>query len=255
MMRRSRAVDRLPVVGRVVVADAVEVDQAGVRLGAVADEAAVARLEVDREGEAAGDVRRRRSTSRSAASRRAQRGVVEDGVAAAEADLVEPHARADQHREGARRDLGVERAGVAGLDAVELGAAVGDQPGEEVEPAGRALGVGDRRDRRRAAPGPRPAARRRRSPSPAPRRRARSMRCISKSASRSATRGAAAGQEGGAHPEGLAPEAEVEARRLDLAGRERRRGGDRAVGEHARDALGRDHAGPGSRRHAGVWSG
>ena len=78
-------------------------------------------------------------SARSAASSSTRR-------AAAEADLVQPHARADQHRERARRDLGVERAGVAGLDAVELGAAVGDQPGEEVEPAGRALGVGDRRD-------------------------------------------------------------------------------------------------------------
>ena len=88
--------DRLPVVGRVVVADAVEVDQAGVRLGAVADEVAAARLEVDREGEAAGDVRRRRRPAarrrrgaRSAASSRTAR-------AAAEADLVQPHARADE---------------------------------------------------------------------------------------------------------------------------------------------------------------
>ena len=74
--------DRLPVVGRVVVADAVEVDEAGVRLGAVADEA------VPR---AARGRRRRRGrrrcapappTRRSRALRRAERGVVEGGVAA-----------------------------------------------------------------------------------------------------------------------------------------------------------------------------
>ena len=61
--------DRLPELGRVVVADAVEVDEAGVRLRPVAGEAAALRVEVDREGEAAGDVRRPVDEAASAALR------------------------------------------------------------------------------------------------------------------------------------------------------------------------------------------
>ena len=195
------------------------------------------------------------STSRSAASSAAQRGVVEDGRAAAEADLVEPHARADQDREGARRDLGVERAGVARLDAVELGAAVGDEAGEEVEPAGRALGVGDGGDAARAGPGPRPAARRRRSPSPAPRRRR--GRCGASRSRPAARRAAPApGRKEARTRNASRAEAEVEARRLDLAGRERRRGGDRTRRRcmRAMPCAGID-AGPVRGGNAGVWSG
>ena len=44
-------------------------------------------------------------------------------------------------REGARHDLQVELAAVAGADLVEAVVAVGDHPGEDVEPAGRALRV------------------------------------------------------------------------------------------------------------------
>ena len=86
------------------------------------------------------------STSRSAASRR--RSAASSRTAAPRRKRIwfSRMPGPDEHREGARRDLGVERAGVARLDAVELGAAVGDQPREQVEPAGRALGVGDRGD-------------------------------------------------------------------------------------------------------------
>ena len=98
--------------------------------------------------------------------------------AVADAQLVEPRALAHQHREGARADLGIERAAIARLDAVEGRRAVGDQPGEDVDAAGRAFR--DWRCRRRAprtrrAPA---AARYRRSPSPAPRRRVRSISCM-----------------------------------------------------------------------------
>ena len=72
--------------------------------------------------------------------------VQELAVGQARLALPEPNLRqagpgADQDREGAGRDLGVERAVVAGLGRVELAGAVGDHAGEDVDAAGRALGV------------------------------------------------------------------------------------------------------------------
>ena len=49
----------------------------------------------------------------------AQRIGAEQRMAAAETDLRQPRAFAHQHRESARADLGIERAVIAGLDAVE----------------------------------------------------------------------------------------------------------------------------------------
>ena len=67
-------------------------------------------------------------------------------MAAAEADLRQPRALAHQHRKGARADLGIKRAVIAGLDAVEAARLVGDHAGEDVEPAGRAFRIGGGRD-------------------------------------------------------------------------------------------------------------
>ena len=128
-------------------ADPVEVDQPGVRLRPPADRAVGSARSTEKASPS--EICASPLTSRSRASSARSAAVVEPRRAAAEADLVQPHPGPHQHREGARRDLGIERAGVAGLDPVELGAAVGDQPGEQVEPPGRALGVGDRRDVRR----------------------------------------------------------------------------------------------------------
>ena len=64
----------------------------------------------------------------------------------AEADLRQPRALAHQHRKRARADLGIERTVVAAPDAVEAAGLVGDHAGEDVEPAGRALGIGGGRD-------------------------------------------------------------------------------------------------------------
>ena len=72
----------------------------------------------------------------------AQRLGAEQRMAAAEADLRQPRAFAHQHREGARRNLGIKRAVIAGLDAVEAARLVGDDAGEHVEPAGRAFRIG-----------------------------------------------------------------------------------------------------------------
>ena len=68
--------------------------------------------------------------------------------AAQQAQLVEPRALAHHDAEAAGRDLDVERTLVARRHVVERAGAVGDQAGEDVEPAGRALGVGDGRQRR-----------------------------------------------------------------------------------------------------------
>ena len=75
----------------------------------------------------------------------AQRGIAERRRAAADAQLHQARAGAHQNAERARRDLGVERSLVAVADAVELGAVVGDDPGENIEPADRAFRVGESR--------------------------------------------------------------------------------------------------------------
>ena len=69
-------------------------------------------------------------------------GVGETHVAARQAQLVEREAGLHLDREGARHDLQVELAAIAGADLVEAVVAVGEHPGEDVEPAGRALRVG-----------------------------------------------------------------------------------------------------------------
>ena len=110
---------------------------------------------------------------------RAQRCGVEQRVAVAEADLRQPRALAHQHRKRARADLGIERPVIARLDAVEAARLVGDHAGEDVEPAGRALGIGGGGDVVGQAPGFRSAARCRRSRSRARRRRRARSRAAS----------------------------------------------------------------------------
>src|SRR5690606_5583593 len=56
-----------------------------------------------------------------------------------EARLRQARAGAGEDREGAGRDLGIERSLVAGRDLVELARAVGDDAHEDVETAGGAL--------------------------------------------------------------------------------------------------------------------
>jgi hypothetical protein len=73
---------------------------------------------------------------------RGQLRVRQDGLTAAKADLVEAQAGFDQHREGARADLGEERARVARRDAVELGPVIGDDARQAIDAARGALGIG-----------------------------------------------------------------------------------------------------------------
>ena len=73
-------------------------------------------------------------------------GVAGRRAAAAQPELVEPVAAADDDAKRAGRDFRVERPLVGGVHPVELAGAVGDQAGEDVEPAARALGIRDARD-------------------------------------------------------------------------------------------------------------
>src|SRR5271165_191657 len=99
---------------------------------------------IDSEGEAVADRFRPRRTvdQPHLLVQPAQRAVAEAGRTAADAQLHEPRAGAHQDAEGARRDFGEERALVALADTVEFGAVIGDDAGEDVESAGRALWVG-----------------------------------------------------------------------------------------------------------------
>ena len=75
--------------------------------------------------------------------------VVERGPPGHETKLVEGQALLDPHRERERYDLEIQPAAVAGGDLVEAVALVGDHPGEDVEPAGRALRIRPGPDGRR----------------------------------------------------------------------------------------------------------
>ena len=124
-------------------ADAVEVDDPGVRLGAVAHEVGVLGPQIDREAQPVADHRRAACHQRFRRVKRRQFCIVQHRPPVAEPDLVEPHAGAHQHRERPRADFGVERPGIPFGDPVEFGAAIGDGPREQVEPPGGAFGVGD----------------------------------------------------------------------------------------------------------------
>ena len=121
-----------------------DVDQAGVALGAIADEIVRAQARQDRRRP-----RCRRATSASASSvsrslscSARSAAASSSAVAAAKADLRQPRALAHQHRKRLRADLGVERAVIAGVDAIEAARAVGDDAGEHVDAAGRAFRIG-----------------------------------------------------------------------------------------------------------------
>ena len=108
--------DRLPELGDVVARAAVDVDQAGVALGAVADEAVVAEAgEIDADRHAVGEVGRGCVDEALALMQRCERGAADHRVAMVEPDLREARALAHQHRKGPRADLGIERPVIAGL--------------------------------------------------------------------------------------------------------------------------------------------
>ena len=162
--------DRVPIVERIEHRALVDVDDPGVALGPPAD--MVAPASPLRSTLSASPLSMSASPSTSGVSRvqALQLRVGELRRAFAHAQLIEARALAHQDREGARRNLGIERAVIARLDAVEAWRAVGDQAGEDVEPPGGTFGIGDARNAEGELRAFRAAARHRRSPSPAPRR-------------------------------------------------------------------------------------
>ena len=213
-------------------------------LGAVADQRErTARGEIDADRNAAVEIGVVGIDQPLVRMQLAERLRVEQRVAVAEADLRQPRALAHQDRKGLRADLGIERAVIAGLDAVEAARLVGDHAGEDVEPAGRALRVGGGRDvgRQRQA-----LDQRHDVDAAGLQHGAVGQRDLVQLELVDALgdRGARAGQEARAHAEGDGAEAQVEARRLDLAGHERLFGEDAAAFSERRnhavrqDALG-----------------
>ena len=162
------------------------------------------------------------SRSRACSSRRAVG--VEHRVAAPEPDLRQPRALAHQHRKGLGTDLGVERAVVAGADAVEAAGLVGDHAREHVEPSGRTfrIGGGGNVVRQRQA-----FDQRHDVDAAGLQHRAVGERDLVQLQFVDALgdRGARSRQETGAHAVGHVAQAQVEARRLNLVRRNRRREG------------------------------
>ena len=69
-------------------------------------------------------------------------GIIQNSLARAEPDLIKPHSRTNAHREGAWADLGIERTRIPRWDTIKLNPIVRDQAREEIEPPGRAFGIG-----------------------------------------------------------------------------------------------------------------
>ena len=146
----GRAAYRFPEFIDGIAAAAIDIDHAGVALGAVADKAAgVVAREIDTERDAVGEIGVIDVDQLFQRMQRVEFVGLEDRVAGAETDLREPRALAQQHRKGFWTDLGIERAVITGADHVEAAGAVGDHAGENVEPPGRALRVGGGHDLRR----------------------------------------------------------------------------------------------------------
>ena len=78
---------------------------------------------------------------------RAQCFAVEQRIAAAEAVLRQTRPLAHQNWKRARADLDVKRAMIRRGNMIEAARLVGDHAGENIEPAGRAFGIGGGGDR------------------------------------------------------------------------------------------------------------
>src|SRR6201989_993563 len=138
---------RLPEIADLLTPAALDIDETGVALGAIADHAVGTEPgEIDADRDAFAHVGLVVVDQALLRVQRAQALRVKQRIAAAEADLREAGALAHQHRKRARADLGVERAAIARRDMVEAARLVGDHAGEDVEPPGRAFRIGGRRD-------------------------------------------------------------------------------------------------------------
>ena len=135
---------RLPEVEHAVAGAAFDIDQAGVALGAIADDAAGAERagQIDADGDAVIHVGVVRIHQPLARVQFAQGDGVQLRMAVAETDLAQPRAFPHQDRKSARRNFGVQWPMIARLDAIEAAHFVGDDAGEDVEPSGRTFRIG-----------------------------------------------------------------------------------------------------------------
>ncbi len=228
-----------PELAHVVAGAALHIDQAGVTLGAIADEAVEAE-EIDAHGDAFAHIGIVVVDQALTPVQRAQCVGVEQAVGVAETDLREARALAHQHRERARADLGVQRAVVAELDAVEAARLVRDHAGEYIEPAGGTLRIGGSGDgvRQRQA-----LLQRHDVDAAGLEHGAVAERDLVQLELVDALGhgGARPRQEARAHTKGDLPQPQVEARGLDLVGHELGRGEDRPGAGKLRDhVIGQD---------------
>ncbi len=89
--------------------DQIQVDDPGMRLGAIADQIARSRLQIDGKPQSLAD-HGLAIHQRSFGMQSGQITVRHNGLTLTESNLVQPHPWAHQHREGAGADLGIERA-------------------------------------------------------------------------------------------------------------------------------------------------
>ncbi len=135
-------IQRLPELPRRILRDPVQIDHPGMRLGPIPDRPR--HREVNRESEPLRDhrhpidQRHRRMQGR-------QRRIIQHRRPATQPQLVQPHPRSHQHREGPRTDLHPQRPGIPFGHAVELRPPVDDCPRQQVQPPSRGLGIRHRR--------------------------------------------------------------------------------------------------------------
>ena len=240
----ASGVDRIPVLQRIVMVDLVDVDDVGVLARLVADQPGrrvAAQIDLDRQ--AARDcLQLGLRDEHLLVLQTTHLGVGVRRPAPLEPDLQQPRALAHDDRETARRDFGVKRPLVLLGHAVELGAAVGDQSGEHVEPPDRALRAGDRREPLAEA-----QALDQRHDVDAAALEQRALGQVdlvhAEGVDLVAHLVALAGQEARAHPVGDRPQPEVEAGRLDLVLGNVDDRFDRALADQRADLLRRHGAG------------
>ncbi len=233
--------DRLPELADLVGVAAVDIDHAGVALGAISDQpvrSEPGQVDADRDALIeVGAVLVNQSFVRMQVRKRVAQ---EDGAAPLEAHLRQARAFAHEYREGARADLEIERAAIAGFDMVEGARVVGDHPREHVEPAGRAFRIGRAgdvgREREALHQGDDVDAARLQHRAVAQRDRMQFEVVDSVCHGRPRPR-----KEARAHAKGDLAETQVEARRLRLVRRDRRGRDDPARSDEREDhAVGQD---------------